>query len=293
MTLARDFGNAPSVPEIAYVNGQFLPLEQATIHVEDRGFQFADAVYEVFRTYAGRPFAVADHLRRLERSLSAINLQAGKSDAELEALIAEAARRAAFPEAMIYLQISRGQAKRHRGVPAQSAPTVVITVRALEDTTALRQKGVTLITHPDLRWARCDIKSVGLLANVLAYQAAKQAGANDALFCEADGRVNEATAGNVFLVVRGSLITPANGPRLLAGVTRDKILHSVRAAGISAVEQIVRQEELFRADEIFLTSTTAEVVPVVAIDGRRIGTGVPGPMAERVYETFSRHYIRG
>lgn len=276
------------MPEIACINGKFLPLEHAMIHVEDRGFQFADAVYEVLRTYHGRVFALPEHLRRLQRSLDAIDLQLHISSAELAALIEEAVQRAAFPEALLYLQLSRGQSKRHRGIPVQNTPTLVITVRQLESTAPLRQTGVKLITVPDQRWARCDIKSVGLLANVLAYHTARQAGAHDAVFCEADGTVNEATAANIFLVEAGRLSTPANGPRLLAGVTRDKI---VQLTG--ATERRVTKAELFAADEVFLSSTTAEAVPVIAVDGKPIGPGTPGPKTAEVYAQFVRTFTGG
>ncbi|MCG3147361.1 MAG: D-alanine aminotransferase [Verrucomicrobiae bacterium] len=276
------------MPEIACINGEFLPLEQALVHVEDRGFQFADAVYEVFRTYHGKLFAVREHLQRLDRSLRAIALQPAFTSAQLETLLDEAVRRASFPEALLYMQISRGQARRHRGLPAHAQPTLVITVRQLESSAPLRQTGVKVITVPDQRWARCDIKSVALLVNVLAYNAARQAGADDALFCDADGTVHEATAGNLFIVVAGKLITPPAGPKLLAGVTRDKI---VQLTG--ATERPVKRAELLAADEIFLTSTTAEAVPVIAVDGQPIGPGRPGPRAAAVYEQFVRTYAGG
>jgi D-alanine transaminase len=279
------------VPEIACVNGEFMPLENATVHVEDRGFQFADAVYEVVRTYDGRPFAVAEHMQRLFRSLEAINLAHAFTSAHLESLIHEAVRRAALPEANIYLQISRGQAKRHRGIPVDAAPTLVITVRPLESFHHLRQTGVKLLTVPDIRWGRCDIKSVGLLANVLAYQAAKQSGANDALFCETDGTVNETTAGNIFIAANGQIITPPKGPRLLSGVTRDKMLQAAAATGIPTVERRVTKAELLAADEVFITSTSAEVVPVVMVDGKEIGPGTPGPIAAKIYEQFTRLFV--
>ena len=259
------------------------------VHVEDRGYQFADAVYEFFRTYNGKPFAVAEHLERLFHSLDAIQLKHDFTTAGLAALIQEAAHRAAFPEAAIYLQISRGQAKRHRGIPAHYAPTLVITVRSLESTAHLRETGVKLITVLDQRWGRCDIKAVGLLANVLAYQAARQAGASDAIFCEADGTVNEATAGNVFIVtMAGQLATPAPSHRLLTGVTRRKILAAAGGAGIPTVERRVTKTELLAAAEVILSSTTAEVVPVTAVDGQPIGAGRPGPVARRLYDAFLR-----
>jgi D-alanine transaminase len=276
------------VPEIAYVNGKFLPLDQAVVHVEDRGFQFADAVYEVVRTYGGQPFAVDEHIRRLFHSLDAVQIRHELTVPQLAGLIHEAVQRAGFPEALVYLQISRGQARRHRGFPAAANPTLVLTVRELESSAKLRATGVRVITVPDTRWGRCDIKSVALLPNVLAYNLARQAGAHDAIFVEADGTVNEATAGNIFVVTGDVLRTPPKGPRILSGVTRDKLL---LAAGAGVAEERIQKAELYSAREIFLSSTTAEVVPVIAVDGKTIGTGTPGPVAQRVFEGFTRMFV--
>ena len=274
------------MPEIAYVNGEFLPLERAMVHVEDRAFQFADAVYEVIRTYHGQPFALNEHLARLFRSLDGIRLRHAFTADHLRSLIAEAVRRGGFGESVVYLQVTRGRAPRHRGIPSQSEPALVITVRELHSMAHLRETGESVITIPDNRWARCDIKTVALLANVLAYQAAREAGAQDAVFIEPDGSVAEATAGNVFALIDGKLSTPPKGPRILSGVTRDKILEAARAAGVEAREEPVAKRDLLRAGEVFLTSTTAEVIPVVAVDGQRIGSGKPGPVTARVYEQF-------
>ena len=279
------------MPEIAYVNGEFLPLERAMVHVEDRGYQFADAVYEFLRTYRGQPFAVSEHLHRLFFSLDAIGLKHSFTVEQLDALIREGVRRAAFPEAAIYLQVSRGQAKRHRGIPANYAPTLVITVRQLVTAVSPCETGIKLITVPDQRWARCDIKTVGLLANVLAYQAAQLAGASDAIFCDADGTVHEATAGNIFIVTpAGQLATPAKSHRLLAGVTRDKLLQAAAAADIPTAERRITRTELLAAAEVILTSSTAEAIPVIAVDGQPIGTGKPGPVAARIYQQFVRQF---
>jgi D-alanine transaminase len=280
------------VPEIAYVNGEFLPLERAMIHVEDRGFQFADAVYEVVRTYHGKPFAIDEHLARLFRSLEGIRLRHTFTADHLKSLVTEAVQRAAFVESVIYLQITRGRAPRHRSIPSQSEPTLVMTVRELHPATHLRETGVSVITVPDNRWARCDIKSVALLANVLAYHAAREAGAHDAIFIESDNSVSEATAGNVFVVIDGKPSTPPKGPRILSGVTRDKVLQATRMAGLEAREERIAKADLFKAEEIFLTSTTAEIVPVVAVDGQKVGTGRPGPVAARVYEQFVRMFAQ-
>ena len=281
------------MPEIAYVNGEFLPLERATVRVEDRGFQFADGVYEVLRTYGGRPFAVDEHLARLSRSLKALELKAPASDGQLKSIIGEGIQRSGFAEATVYLQITRGCAPRHRGMPKNVEPTIVMTVRKLGPAaTTLHDTGIAVITLPEFRWARCDVKSIALLPSVLAYQAAKKAGADDAIFVDQDETVNEATGANVFIVTDGRLRTPPTSPRILPGVTRDKILEVSRAAGIETAEERITKSELYAAAEVFLTSTTAVVVPVSAVDGRQIGTGRTGPVSARVYEQFARMFIR-
>ena len=281
------------MPEIAYVNGEFLPLARAMVHVEDRGFQFADSVYEVMRTYNGKLFAAEEHVARLFRSLSAIGLEHRLTAKELIGIAEEAVRRAAFTEAMVYLQVTRGVARRHRGASARIAPTVVMTVCELHRPPAAQwEKGLSCITVADNRWGRCDIKTVALLANVLAYHAAQKAGANDAIFIGADEAVAEATAGNLFIVARGELRTPPKSPRLLSGITRDKLLEAARAAGIPCAERTVTKVELLAADEAFLSSTTNEVVPVTVVDGQKIGTGKPGPVAHGVYERLLMMFTR-
>ena len=281
------------MPEIAYVNGEFLPLEQATVRVEDRGFQFADGIYEVVRTYGGKPFATDAHLARLFRSLEAIELKVSLTGEQLKSIIEEGVRRAGFAEEIVYLQITRGCAPRHRGMPKDAKPTIVMTVRQLPaPAMKLPANGMAVITLPEFRWARCDIKSIALLPSVLAYQAAKKAGANDAIFIQEDETVNEATAGNVFLVSQGRLRTPPKSTHILAGVTRDKLLEAARAAGIETVEERIAKSDLYSADEIFLTSTTSEVAPVVTVDGKQIGSGKPGPVSAKIYEQFARMFIR-
>ncbi len=281
------------MPEIAYVNGEFLPLERATVRVEDRGFQFADGVYEVVRTYSGKPFATDAHLARLFRSLEAIEIKVSLTAGQLTSIIEEGVQRAGFAEAVVYLQITRGCAPRHRGMPKDAKPTIVMTVRELPvHAVKLPTNGITVITLPEFRWARCDIKSIALLPSVLAYQAAKEAGASDAIFVQEDDTVNEATAGNVFLVSGGQLRTPPKSTHILAGVTRDKLLEAACAAGIETMEGRIAKADLYAADEIFLTSTTSEVTPVVTVDGRQIGTGKPGPVSAKIYEQFARMFIR-
>ncbi len=281
------------MPEIAYVNGEFLPLERATVHVEDRGFQFADGVYEVVRTYGGKPFATDEHVARLFRSLDAIELKITLDADRIKSLIDEGVRRAGFAEAVVYLQLTRGRAPRHRGMPRDAEPTIVMTVRELPVRAArLREDGVAVITMPEFRWRRCDVKSIALLPSILAYHAAKKAGAGDAVFVEEDGTVNESTAGNVFVVTRGRLCTPPKSTHILSGVTRDKILVAARAAGLETAEERITKADLYAADEVFLTSTTAEITPVVAVDGKPIGNGKPGPVSARIYDQFARTFIR-
>ena len=281
------------MPEIAYVNGEFLPLERATVRVEDRGFQFADGIYEVVRTYGGKPFATDAHLARLFRSLAAIELKVSLTPEQLKSIIEEGVQRSGFAEAVIYLQITRGCAPRHRGMPKDAKPTIVVTVRELPSHAAkLPATGIAVITLPEFRWARCDIKSIALLPSVLAYHAAKKAGASDAIFVQEDETVNEATAGNVFVVRQRRLRTPPKSTHILAGVTRDKLLEAARAAGIETVEERIAKSDLYSADEIFLTSTTSEVMPVVMVDGKEIGTGKPGPVSVGIYEQFARMFIR-
>ena len=281
------------MPEIAYVNGEFLPLEHATVRVEDRGFQFADGVYEVVRTYGGKPFATDAHLARLFRSLEAIEIKVSLTPEQLTSIIEEGVQRSGFAEAIVYLQITRGCAPRHRGIPKDAKPTIVMTVRELPaPATKLSANGIAVITLPEFRWARCDIKSIALLPSVLAYQAAKKAGVSDAIFVQEDDTVNEATAGNVFLVQQGRLRTPPKSTHILAGVTRDKLLEAARAAGIETVEERITKAELYTAEEIFLTSTTSEVVPIVRVDGKTIGSGKPGPVSAKIYEQFARMFIR-
>ncbi len=281
------------MPEIAYVNGEFLPLDKAFVHVEDRGFQFADAVYEAIRTYGGRPFALEEHLGRLSRSLAAIKLDPGVSAADLRGLIDECNRRAGFPESMIYLQISRGRAPRHRGFPSRTIPTIVLTVRAFVPHPEWLEDGIAAITVPDIRWGRCDVKSVGLLANCLAYQAAREAGANEAIFVTEAGIVTEATAANVFVVRAGSLLTPPNSADLLPGITRDKVLGAAGACRIPVCERAIPRSDLLTADEIFVSSTSAEVLPVVSVDKVKIGTGKPGGVSRQIYSKFLEMFTRG
>ena len=268
------------MPDIACVNGRFGPLAEAVVSVEDRGFQFGDGVYEVIRTYRGRPFAIDEHLSRLERSAQALQLSLGYTKARWIALIEEGLRRSSLPETKIYLQITRGQAPRDHPFPAELSPTTVLTFRELHPLDlSVRQAGVQAILLEDIRWGRCDIKSVNLLANVLARQRAKEAGVFEAILLR-DGAVTEGSVSNVMVVQNGTILTAPEGPRILSGVTRAKVLELAKKEGIPVAETVVRREDLLGASEVFLTGTTVEVLPVVRVDGQAIGPAVPGPMTQ-------------
>lgn len=275
------------MPEVAFLNGRFLPLADATVSIEDRGFQFGDGVYEVLRTYRGRPFEVEAHLARLDRSAQAIQLHQPYSRARWSQLILEGIERAAYPESKIYLQVTRGAAPRDHGYAADLVPTIVMTVRELQPiAAAVRSRGVAAMTMEDIRWGRCDIKSINLLANVLARQQAKQTGVFETILVK-DGSVTEGAVSNVFVVRDRSLVTAPEGPRILSGVTRAVVLQLARDHGMSVHERYPSQADLFAAQEVFLTGTTVEVLGVVEIDGKVIGPGRPGPVTSRLAGWFS------
>jgi D-alanine transaminase len=267
------------MPDIACVNGRFGPLADAVVGIEDRGFQFGDGVYEVIRTYRGQPFLLEAHLARLERSARALQLPIGHTEARWSSLIHEGLRLSRFPETKIYLQITRGSAPRDHSFPVDPSPTTVLTFRDLRPLDrAVRNAGVRAVTTEDIRWGRCDIKSVNLLPNVLARQQAKDAGVFETILVR-DGLVTEGSVSNVVVVRNGTILTAPEGPRILSGVTRALVLELARKEGLPVVETFVTREELFTTSEIFLTGTTVEVLPVVLVDGRIIGTGEPGPVS--------------
>jgi D-alanine transaminase len=276
------------MPDVACVNGQFMPLGEATVSVEDRGFQFGDGVYEVIRTYRGRPFELEAHLARLERSAQALDLPQPYSRSEWTQYVLEGIKRAAYPEAKIYLQITRGVAPRDHAFPLNVTATVVMTIREFHALSRqVQDTGVWAMVIDDIRWGRCDIKSVNLLANVLARQQAKQARMFEAILVK-DGRVTEGAVSNVMAVTGGTVITAPEGPLILSGITRAMVLELARKDGIPVQERAIPQTDLFGLDELFLTGTTVEVVGVVKVDDKVIGAGRPGPITQRL-ATLLRH----
>ncbi|MGH7252405.1 MAG: D-amino-acid transaminase, partial [Nitrospiraceae bacterium] len=274
------------MPDIGFLNGRFMPLEETQVPVEDRGFQFGDGVYEVIRTYHGRPFQLDAHLARLERSAKGIELRVPFQTREWQGYVGEGIRRGGYAESKVYIQLTRGVAPRDHLFPAAARPTAVMTIREMQPLNpALRSAGVAAVTVEDLRWGRCDIKSVNLLPNVMARQRAKEGGAFEAIFVRG-GEVTEGTVSNVMLVRGGVLITEPAGARILSGVTRAIVLALARKEGVSVQERAVGLDELRGADEVFLTGTTVEILPVVRLDGAPVGTGKPGALTARLYAYF-------
>jgi D-alanine transaminase len=274
------------VSETAFINGRFVPLAEASISIEDRGYQFGDGIYEVIRTYRGRPFKMDAHLARLNRSAEAIGLRQPYTFGQWRDYIQEGLRLAAFPESKIYVQITRGVAPRDHAYASQLEPTVVMTIRDLLPMAATVQvAGVAAMTVDDLRWGRCDIKSLNLLPNVLARQQAKEAGVFEAILVR-NGEVTEGSVSNVMVVKHGTLLTAPEGPRILSGVTREVVLTLAREEGLDIQEEYPLHGQLVGAEEVFLTGTTVEVLPVVRIDGKPVGAGEPGPVTRTLAKRF-------
>jgi len=264
-----------------------MPLAEAKVSIEDRGFQFGDGIYEVIRTYNGRPFALDAHLARLDRSATALDLTQPYSCAEWTHHVLEGIRRAAYPEAKIYVQVTRGVAPRDHAYADELRPTVVMTVREFHPLDrSVQAAGVEAITTEDIRWGRCDIKSVNLLANVLARQQVKKAQVFETILVK-EGLVTEGAVSNVMVVQGGTVVTAPEGSRILSGVTRAVVLDLALSEGLSIQERFVSQADLYEADEVFLTGTTVEVLAVVRIDRKVIRGGRPGPITQRLAAGFT------
>ncbi len=275
------------MPNVAFINGAFVPLAEAKVSIEDRGFQFGDGVYEVIRTYKGRPFSLDAHLARLDRSAAALELTQPYSRAEWTRHVLEGVKRAAYPEAKVYIQITRGVAPRDHAYSDDATPTVVMTIREFHPLDrSVQATGVEAMTTEDIRWGRCDIKSVNLLANVLARQQVKQAQVFEAILVN-EGLVTEGAVSNVMVVQGGMVVTAPEGPRILSGVTRAVVLDLALKEGLPIQERFVSRAALYQADEVFLTGTTVEVLAVIRIDGKIIGDGRPGPITQRLAASFT------
>ncbi len=277
----------------AYVNGRYVAHDRARVHIEDRGYQFADGIYEVVAVVDGRMIDADGHFTRLERSLGEIEVSMPMSRAALRIVLDEIVRRNRVREGIVYLQITRGTAPRIHAFPAAAIrPALVVTARRMAfPSDAETTPGVKVITVPDIRWGRCDIKTVGLLPNVLAKQRATEAGAFEAWQVdEASGAVTEASSSNAWIVTaEGRVVTRPKSNRILGGITRECVLRLARDAGVAVEERAFTVDEALAAREAFITSTTSFVRPVVRIDETVIGNGEPGATTRRLLALYLAH----
>jgi len=281
--------------EIVYLNGEFMPLEQARVPVLDRGFIFGDGVYEVIPVYSRRPFRLPEHLRRLQHSLDSIRLANPLSDSEWTKLTHDIVARNEGDDQSVYLQITRGVARRDHAFPKDAKPTVLMMSGPLSTPAKdLVDSGVPAITATDYRWLRCDVKSVSLLANCLLRQTALDAGAAEVVMFR-DGYLTEGSSSNIFAVKSGRVLAPPKNHLVLPGITYDVVLELAAAHGIPFEVREVPEQEVKMADELWLTSSTREVLAITTLDGKPVGTGRPGAVFRRIhplYQEFKRKVMR-
>lgn len=274
---------------ITYVNGRYVPSREAVVSVEDRGNQFADAVYEACQIKDGAIIDLRRHLDRLDRSLSELRIAAPMSLAAMTHVLRQVARRNRVANGYVYWQISRGAAPRDHAFPEKATPTFTATAKSIDvaAVAARYEKGVPVITVPDNRWERVDIKTVGLLPNALAKQAAREAGAFEAVFVDADGYVTEGSSANVWIVDgEGRLVTRPADRGILRGITRSVLIEVAAAEGVPVVERRFTVAEMKAAREVFVTSAGATLCPVISVDGETVANGVPGSIAARLRRRF-------
>src|SRR6059058_2494220 len=278
---------------IAYVNGRYRPWRAASIAIDDRGYQFADGVYEVCEVRGGRIIDARRHLVRLHRSLAESRIDMPMSDVALTLVMRECIRRNRVDNGIVYLQITRGVARRdHAFPPSDTRPSMVVTARNLDAAANERaaSDGVAVITVPENRWERVDIKSISLLPNVLAKQAARERGAKEAWFVDRHGHVTEGSSSNAWIVTKGGkVVTRPADNGILRGITRSVLLEVIKAQGLKLEERPFTVEEAYGAREAFLTSASQIVMPVVRIDDRPVGNGAPGSVAVALRAEFHRH----
>jgi D-alanine transaminase len=271
---------------IVYLNGAFVPMRDAKISVLDRGFIFGDGVYEVIPVYAREPFRMPHHLARLAHSCDGIGLADPHTDAEWERLVRELIARQPFDDQAVYLQLTRGVARRDHAFPKDVAPTVFMMSNPLPSPTREQvERGVAVITAEDNRWKRCDLKTTSLLGNVLMRQLAAEAGAIETVMFR-DGFLTEASASNVLIVKGGTIIAPPKDSLILPGITYDAAIEFAREAGIPTSIRPVPREEALSADEMWLSSSTKEVIAVTTLDGKPFGGGAPGPVFRKLWAVF-------
>jgi D-alanine transaminase len=278
---------------VAYVNGRYVGQRAAAVNVEDRGYQFSDGVYEVCEVRNGSIIDQRRHLARLKRSLAELGIAMPMSEAALAIVMRECMRRNRVRDGIIYLQITRGVARRdHAFPPAGTQPSVVVTARNLDLNANERTaaEGIAVVTVPDNRWERVDIKSISLLPNVLAKQMAREQGAKEAWFMDRDGHVTEGSSSNAWIVTKGGkVVTRPADNGILRGITRSVLIDVIKAQGLEFEERPFTVEEAYGAREAFLTSASQIVMPVVRIDGRPVANGAPGSVASALRAEFHRH----
>jgi D-alanine transaminase len=281
---------------LANVEGKILPLAEVFIPVLDRGFLFGDAIYEVLRVYQGRPWLEDDHFARLKRSLAEVRIN-GVDVARLRQRMHDTIAAGSFREATVYIQVTRGVAPRAHPFPPEATPTEILWVSEFIDPYAeARRAGTSVALYPDIRWDRCDIKSTNLLGNVLAMQAAKEAGGVEAVLYLPDGTLTEGSHSSFFGVRDGAIRMPPNSHEILPGCTRGFVMGLAAKLGFRTEERPLTRDELPQAQETFLTGTTTEVLPVVRVDRQVIGDGKPGPVTLRLQEAYAgtvRRWLAG
>ena len=278
---------------IAYVNGRYARHRQAAVHVEDRGYQFADGVYEVIAVRGGHLIDRGPHLDRLGRSLGELGIAWPMSRGALTVVLNQCVRRNRVDDGIVYLQMSRGVARRDHAIPANPVSSLVVTARNQTMAPEHFEAGIRVVTIPDIRWKRCDIKSISLLPNVLAKQAAKDRGAFEAWQVDEEGFITEGSSTNAWIVAPdGVLVTRHLGASILSGITRLVFLDLARRHNITLVERSFSRDEALEASEAFLTSTTSCILPVVQIDDHVLRNGRPGPMTRRLRALYDE-YIDG
>lgn len=275
---------------IVYLNGDYMPIDQAKVSVLDRGFLFGDGVYEVIPAYGGHLLRLDEHLRRLQNSLNGIRLSNPLSEEQWQEVLHVLLDENPGEDQSVYLQVSRGVAPtRDHSFPAQTVATVFIMVNPLKAVAKdLLKQGVFAITLDDIRWRACNIKATALLANTLLRQQATEAGAAEAILIR-DGFATEGAASNVFIVHNNILVTPPTGPLLLPGITRDLVLELARQQAIACEERAISEAELRMAQEIWLTSSTREILPVVNLDGKPVANGKSGPIWDTMIDVYQAY----
>jgi D-alanine transaminase len=267
------------------VNGTIVPADEARVSADDRAHYFGDGVYEVVHVAGGKLWLMAEHMARFQRSLDGLGIGPYDLDA-IAAQIQDLVRTSALTDATVYWHMTRGVAPRDHGWPADIQPNLFACVRAFNPKTENHAAGVRAITQPDLRWKRCDIKSLNLLPNVLAKQAARKAGAYEAILVDDRGLVTEGTSTSCVIVREGTLVAPPNGPHILPGITRAKLFQLARSNGIPVEEEFFTVAEMLGADEVFLSGTTTEATPVTHIDDTPVADAAPGPLTRRMHELY-------